>query len=147
MNATSSTFFDWFSEHYATRMDNLQPGGASTMILATHTFSFPAVSLALYWTTILILPRLLKDAPERKLTVVMSLWNGFLFISSFIILLGVGIPYFVDIRNRGFFDVFCDPTQVPFSCTLSNSMVDAFDRNCVSMLFSLAYSITIRTRH
>ena len=112
MNITAA--YEWFEANYATRMDNLQ-SGTSTMILATHPHSFPFGSLILYWITILVLPRLLKNSPERKLTVIMSLWNGFLFIFSFIIFLGVGIPYFNDIRERGFFDVFCDTTQVCFS--------------------------------
>jgi len=140
MNVSAAV--EWFSEHYATRMDNLQEGGGSTMILATHPFSFPFGSLALYWATILVLPRLLKDAPERKLTAIMSLWNGFLCIISFVILLGVGIPYFNDISNRGVFDVFCDPTQVGLPSPLSLPNISHHSlREVNNLIFSSAFAM------
>jgi len=113
MNVTAA--IDWLNENCATRMDNLQQGGGSTMLLATYPHSLPFGSLLAYWVTIYFLPKILANSPERKLTFIMSLWNGFLFLISFVIFLGVGIPYLEDIRTRGLFDVFCDPNQTHYS--------------------------------
>jgi len=100
---------NWMHDRFALRFDHTEP--ESTLLLARHPHLFPWASLVAYWLVLYFLPKLLAKSPDRKLTVIMSLWNGFLSCLSLVIFIGVTVPYIRDILTRGLFDTFCDPNQ------------------------------------
>ena len=61
---------------------------------------------------VFLLPPLLKGSKPRKLTFIMGLWNLSLSVLSLFIVIGVGVPYFTTLWQKGLYDTVCDPNKV-----------------------------------
>jgi len=102
------TFFeDLFTKQLVLEYDITT--GKSTRLMATMTYSLPITAVLLYLAMVFILPRFIKKPIEFPF--IWNMWNLGLSILSFFIVLGVGIPWFTSIYQRGIFQTVCDPQK------------------------------------
>jgi len=81
----------------------------------------PFIAVFLYLIVVWTVPKIFKPlgrgekAPRTFLDTIVDatlpLWNLGLSLMSLLIVIGVGVPYFRLIRNRGFWAVYCDESQ------------------------------------
>jgi len=76
-------------------------------VYTKYPHTIPITGCIIYALILLVLPKLCNEK-GYKVGFIMVYWNLFLSIFSFMMLLGVGIPYFALINQHGFFIIFCD---------------------------------------
>ncbi|KAL0488403.1 elongation of very long chain fatty acids protein [Acrasis kona] len=81
-------------------------------LLHTHTHSTPLISLALYLSTIYLLPKAMRAAGIKgfNVKVPMALWNLFLTVISVAMLVGMAGPWFGRWKEVGLLNLLCDET-------------------------------------
>mmetsp|Transcript_8412 Transcript_8412/g.35176 ORF Transcript_8412/g.35176 Transcript_8412/m.35176 type:complete len:311 (-) Transcript_8412:32-964(-) len=86
-------------------------------LLVSGTPWVPICAVVAYLLTIIIVPSLLKavGAPPIFMRKVAAMWNLFLSVISFFMLMGVGLPFGSDILRRGLKESVCDVNHWHFN--------------------------------
>ena len=83
--------------------------GNQQPIIHDYPVSVPLVAVVLYWMMVFIGPRMMKNRKPFQLRVALMLWNFFLWVLSVGMFLGIAIPVFNFLLNKGWYQVMCMP--------------------------------------